>query len=83
MGVNGPDVMLSPAAQRKFKWGIECKNQEAYKRIYTDFNQAIDNTKKNQSPLLIVKMNRKEPLAVITAERFFELLKEVDDGKRS
>ena len=47
------------------------KNREDYKTIYNAFTQASRHT--NQEPLLVIKMNRKKPLAIIDMEHFFKL----------
>ncbi len=73
MGVNGVDVQLSTAAFKKFPYDIECKNTERTKTIYNYYEQAISHNNKGE-PLLIIKMNRQKPLAIIDAEHFIEMV---------
>ena len=72
MGVNGVDVQLSTLAQKLFPFDIECKNTERTKTIYNYYEQAIDHTSGGE-PLVIIKMNRQKPLAIVDAEYFMEL----------
>jgi hypothetical protein len=58
-------------ARKLFPYSIETKNRQDYKQIYKAFEQAKRHTKQN--PLLVIKMNRKKPLAIIDMEHFFEL----------
>tara|TARA_R100000781_G_scaffold1624_1_gene2769 strand:- start:498 stop:1010 length:513 start_codon:yes stop_codon:yes gene_type:complete len=73
MGVNGVDVQLSTAAFKKFPYDIECKNTERTKTIYNYYEQAISHNNKGE-PLLIIKMNRQRPLAIMDAEHFIEIV---------
>ena len=73
MGVNGVDVQLSTAAFKKFPYDIECKNTERTKTIYNYYEQAISHNNKGE-PLLIIKMNRQKPLAIMDAEHFIEMV---------
>jgi len=57
MGVNGEDIVLSPAARKLFPYSIECKNVERLP-IWKALKQAEENTKKGTSPLLIITRNR-------------------------
>ena len=72
MGVNGVDVQLSSLAQKFFPYDIECKNTERTKTIYNYYEQAIDHTNGGE-PLVIIKMNRQKPLAIVDAEHFMEM----------
>ena len=72
MSENGADVkLLSLTARKLFPYSIEVKNREDYKTIYNAFAQASKHTA--QEPLLIIKSNRKKPLAIIDMEHFFKL----------
>ena len=73
MGVNGVDVQLSTAAFKEFPYDIECKNTERTKTIYNYYEQAISHNNKGE-PLLIIKMNRQKPLAIMDAEHFIEMV---------
>ena len=74
MGAGGEDVLLSPAARRHFPFSIECKNVEKL-NVWAAYEQAEANCGGNE-PLLIMKKNRKNPLVVMDAEAFMELLKD-------
>jgi len=56
MGVNGEDIVLSPAAKKLLPFSIECKNVEKLS-IWKALKQAEENTTKNSTPLLIFKRN--------------------------
>jgi hypothetical protein len=76
MGAGGEDVLLSPAARKYVPFQIECKNK-ATSQIHTYYDQAASHG--NHEPLVIVKMDRHKPLAILDAEVFFKQLKELDD----
>ena len=72
MSENGADVKLISQMSRKlFPYSIETKNRQDFKQIHKAFDQAKRHTK--LTPLLIIKMNRKKPLAIIDMEHFFKL----------
>lgn len=75
MGAGGIDVQLSQAAHDAFPYAIECKNKKAF-AVYTDYEQACDHceTIPGAEPLLVIKANEKQPLVVVDAEHFFELV---------
>lgn len=75
MGAAGEDVTLSPAARKYVPYQIECKNK-ATSQIHTYYEQA--KTHGNHEPLVVVKMDRKAPLAVLDAETFFKLLQKLN-----
>ena len=74
MGESGADVKFSPKAQKLLPYSIECKNKETFKGIYDIIKQAQHNAKKNQVPLGIIKMNNFEPLAILDAKFFFNIV---------
>lgn len=76
MGATGEDVMLSPTARRAVPYQIECKNK-ATSQIHTYYEQAKTHGK--HEPLVIVKQDRKKPLAIVDAEHFFQLLKKLEE----
>jgi hypothetical protein len=80
MGATGEDVQLSPAARRLVPYQIECKNK-AKSQVHTYYNQAKEHG--GHEPLVITKMDRDIPLAVLSAETFFKLLKELDERRKS
>jgi len=79
MGMQGEDVQLSPAARKLVPYQIECKSK-ATSQIHTYYEQAKTHGK--HEPLVLVKQDRKRPLAIVDAEHFFALLKELH-GDRS
>lgn len=75
MGAGGEDVTLSPAARKRVPFQIECKNK-ARSQVHTYYAQAKSHG--DHEPLVIVKQDRKETLAILDAETFFKLLQELD-----
>ena len=71
-GAGGEDVQLSPAARRLFPYSEECKAHKAF-AFYKIMEQAASNCPKGAEPLVIIKGDRKKPLAVVDAEHFFKL----------
>jgi hypothetical protein len=77
LGENGEDLkLLTLTAKRVFPYATEVTNTEQYKGIYNKFKQSRGHN--HREPLLIIKMNRQQPLAVISLEHFFELLEKED-----
>ena len=76
MGASGEDVQLSPAARKLVAYQIECKNK-ATSQIHTYYDQAKTHGK--HEPLVIVKMDNDIPLAIVSAEHYFKLLKELNE----
>ena len=74
MGDSGEDVLLSPAARKKFPFSVECKNQEKI-NIWESLKQAETNSK-DHIPLLIFKRNRTKTYAVLEFDKLLELLDE-------
>jgi len=80
MGAGGTDVLLSAKAKSLFPYAVECKAQEGYKKLYDAFDQANEhsagkNEELNTFPLLVIKSNNKEPLAVVSFDYFMRLVK--------
>lgn len=75
MGAGGEDVLLSPAARKIFPVSIECKNLARFAG-YAPYKQAKDNAKTGHEPIVVIKANREEPLVIVDAVKFFQLLKE-------
>lgn len=71
MGAQGEDVQLSPAARKVFPYQIECKNK-ATSQIHTYMKQAKTHGK--HTPLVLVKMDRDDILAVLPWEDFQRIL---------
>lgn len=80
MGASGEDVQLSPAARKLVPFQIECKNK-ARSQIHTYYEQAQSHG--DHEPLVIVKQDRKETLAILDVNVFLDLLKEVNEGRSS
>jgi hypothetical protein len=75
MGAGGEDVQLSPQARYYVPYQIECKNKST-SQIHTFYNQAKEHG--NHEPLVIVKMDRDIPLAIVSAEHFLQLLRRIN-----
>lgn len=73
MGAGGEDILMSPKARRQFPVSIECKNLAKFVG-YTYLDQAVANAKLYQ-PVAVVKANRRDPVVVVDAEYFFNLVK--------
>lgn len=80
MGATGEDVQLSPLARRLIPYQIECKNK-AKSQVHTYYNQAKEHGQ--HEPLVITKMDRDIPLAVLNAETFFNILKALHASTKS
>jgi len=76
MGESGADVKFSPHAQKAIPYSIECKNKQTFKGIYDVIEQAHSNCKPTQVPLGIIKMNNLQPLAIVDASHFLDLIKD-------
>ncbi len=72
MGQSGNDIQLSPAAQKKFPFGIECKNIAVFAG-YKHLKQAEDGADPNMIPLAVVKANNKEPMVLMYLSDFMEV----------
>lgn len=73
MGAGGEDVQLSPAARKKIPISVECKARQKVS-VYQWYEQAVTNAKDGIEPVVILKADRKKPLALIDAETFFTLM---------
>lgn len=76
MGETGTDIKLSSSARSAFPYKCECKNHEAFTSIYKAYEQAASHSG-NEEPLLFIKKNRHKVLAIIDANHFLELVKNV------
>lgn len=77
MGTQGEDVMLSEAAFQRVPFHIEAKNL-ARIAVYNYYEQP----KTKSDVLVVMKANRKRPLAVLDAELFFKIIRELYDSKK-
>jgi len=78
MGQSGEDILLSKAARDKFPFSVECKNQERL-NLWAAWDQ-VNQNKSIYSPLLVVKRNGTQPLVVVEADIFMELVKNNDQN---
>ena len=75
MSETGADIKLTSHTARKlFPYSIECKNRQDFKTLYNYFNQARRHVA--LEPLLVVKMNRERPLAIIDLDHLFQLIED-------
>lgn len=75
MGEKGADLkLISDKAKEEFPFYVECKNQEKFKTLYNFYDQAVKGKDKDTEPLLFIKMNNREPLAIMDAEEFINLM---------
>ena len=75
MGQSGVDVRLSEAALALFPFSVEAKNVERLS-FWPAVHQARGNQLPNTDWLLFIKKNNEQPVAVMGATAFFDLLKE-------
>ena len=74
-GQPGTDVRLVGTAKKLFPFSIECKNQETWS-IPAWVRQAKTNQADGTDWLLVVKKNHSNPIIVMDAEVFFNILKD-------
>lgn len=73
MGMSKEDVLLSPIAQTKVPFSVECKNQEKLS-IWSALKQAETNSN-NRVPLLVFKRNRSKVYACLELDELLRLIK--------
>lgn len=76
---NGTDVRLVGEAREKFPFAVECKWCESW-AIPAWIKQAKSNEEPGMDWLLIIKKNHHEPIVVLDADKFFEILGRITDG---
>lgn len=74
MGQGGEDIQLSSAARDQFPYSVECKSQKQI-AVYRFYDQAQRNCPDGTEPLVIIKADRRKPLAVVDADHFLTLAK--------
>ena len=74
MSAGGEDVRLSKAARDVFPYSVECKSL-AKVSVYKHLDQAVKNCPVGAEPLLVMKADRKSPIAIIDAEYFFSIIR--------
>ena len=81
MGQGGCDLYLSPAAREKFPFGVEAKRQERIS-LPEWWEQCVRNAEKEGlTPLLLMKQNRREALAVLRWADLLALLELIQRGE--
>ncbi len=74
MGETNADIKLSAKALGLFFYRIEVKSQKkGFSAVYNAYEQC-ENHKEKGEPLVIIKQNRKKPLAIVDAEYFIRRL---------
>ena len=77
-GAGGEDLTLSPRARASLHVQFECKSRSAFVG-YSFYDHATQHGK--YIPVVIVKANHREPLALLSAEHFLQLLQQKEkDG---
>lgn len=73
-GQTGPDLVLSKVARKLVGVNFECKNQQKMKTVYDWYRQA---SKGNHglTPVVVSKMNTRDPLVILDMNDFFDLIK--------
>jgi len=71
MGAGGEDVQLSPFARKLLPISVECKSANRI-ALYGWYDQAKGNSK-DYEPLLVIKMDRRKPLAVVDLDYYLQL----------
>ena len=79
MGAGGEDLIMARAAREKFPFSIEAKNQEKL-NVWAAYEQACANAGDN-TPLVVIKRNNHKPLVVIDAEKFVDIMENVNGKK--
>lgn len=74
MGLNGEDILLSPAARKSIPVQFECKNYSARSvPVYDFYDQAKAHGK--HEPVVVYKKPHKKPLAIVDLDHYLDLLK--------
>lgn len=81
MAQSGTDVRLSETARKIFPFSVECKRQENWS-VQSWIRQAQSNQLANTDWLLVARSSHMEPIVVIDAKRFFEILRNVKENER-
>lgn len=71
MGHTGEDIQMSENAKNSVMISIECKSRKQH-AVYTPYKQAKRNCE-GREPVLIIKQNHSQPLAVVDADYFLTL----------
>jgi hypothetical protein len=76
MGQKGVDVRLTPEVKRLFPFSVECKFCEGWS-VPGWIEQAQKNRVSGTDWLLVLKRSRQEPVVLMDASAFFELLEKM------
>lgn len=72
-GESGADIKLTPRAKRWVPFQFEAKNHEKFLTIYNYYQQAV-NHRDGLVPCLVIKMNRRQPLAILDLDHLLTLI---------
>lgn len=75
MGSGGEDVIMGVYTRERFPYSIECKNVEKL-NFWKAYFQAVENAGDHE-PLVIIKRNGQKPLALVDAEHFMEIRRQL------
>lgn len=75
MGAGGEDIQLSTAARQLIPFQIECKNKREVS-VSNWYNQAKEHG--NHTPLVVVKQDHDDPLVVVDAKIFFDMVRKLN-----
>ena len=81
MGQKGIDVRLVGEARELFPWSIECKRQENWS-IHSWIKQAKGNQMPSTDWLLIARRNREDPVVILDADVFFDILRLIKGSRK-
>lgn len=79
MGQSGTDVRLESHVKKLFPFSVECKWCESWS-VPAWIEQAKTNQEEGTNWLLFCKRSRSDPVVIMDAEAFFELLRGVKDA---
>ena len=69
----GADIKLNSRAKRLCPFQFEAKNHEKFLTLYSYYEQAV-NHKDGLVPCLVIKMNRRQPLAILDLDHLLTLV---------
>jgi len=78
---SGTDIRLVGEAKERFPFSVECKWQEVW-NVHSWIKQAQDNQEEGTDWLVIAKRNRMNPVVIMDAGRFFDLLRTIEQGDK-
>lgn len=79
MGESGCDIKLSPHACRVFPYAVEAKNVEKL-NVWSAYDQAKEHSD-TLEPIVVMKKNGREPLVLVEAIHFLNLVRKSNDKK--